>query len=385
MDEVAAKLAQISRSLSVPGGDDGSLLGGSLGRLIFKAGAPNAVGGDLARQIHLSACPDLTYSNGLAGSLWFVRHLSKRKIVDEQCFVDEEVYGLTLKRAISLIAEGDFDPLHGAIGLALFALEGDEICEPQLLCRFVEALAAEASGDEGSKSWRYLGLRSSEDYSERMAVSMGMAHGHFGVMAFLLKCAEKGLDSPLVAELLRQTAQFAVDSCAACEDIQGEPRVPAMIVDGEYMLGRRMAWCYGDLSSAYTLLRVAEYLGVNEWRELALNILIRCAECREPDAYPMRDASLCHGTAGASYLLGKLFRATNNMAFKAASENLLMETLAFGRYGRRAGGYRYFDGHRLVPRRGLLEGAAGIGLALRAHLQGFDVESTSWDACLLLS
>ncbi len=299
--------------------------------------------------------------------------------------MDQEVYGLTLNHAIGLIAEGDFDPLHGAIGLALFALEGDEICEPQLLCRFVEALAAEAIGDEGSKSWRYLGLRSSEDYSERVAVSMGMAHGHFGVMAFLLKCGERGLDSPLVDELLRQTAQFAVESCAACEDAQGEPRVPAMIIDGQYMLGRRMAWCYGDLSSAYTLLRVAEYLGVTEWREQALNILIRCAEHDEPDAYPMQDASLCHGTAGASYLLGKLFRATGKPVFKAASETLLVQTLAFGRHGRRAGSYRYFDGSRLVPRRGLLEGAAGIGLTLRAHLQDFDVDSTSWDACLFLS
>lgn len=385
MDDVATKLAQISRSLRVPGGEDGSLLGGRLGRLLFAAGAADSGDEDLARGVNFSAYSDLTYSSGLAGCLWFVRHLARRKNIDERCLVDEDVYALLLEHAIGLLAEGDFDPLHGAIGIALFALEGDEICEPQLLSRFVETLAAEAIGDGASKSWRYLGLRSDEDYSGRMAVSMGMAHGHFGVMAFLLKCAEKGLNSPLVEELLHQAGQFAVDSCAACAEVHGEPRVPAMIIDGQYMLGRRLAWCYGDLSSAYTLLRVAEYLGINAWREQALNILIWCAENNDREAYPMRDASLCHGTAGASYLLGKLYRATNEPVFKTASEDLLMQTLAFGRHGRWAGSYRYFDGRRLVPRRGLLEGAAGIGLTLRAHLQDFDANSTGWDACLLLS
>jgi hypothetical protein len=98
--------------------------------------------------------------------------------------------------------------------------------------------------------------------------------------------------------------------------------------------------------------------------------------------------ALCHGAIGAGHIFNRLWQATAEPRLDDAARFWLAQGLAMRRPAGRLGGFHAVvsDGTgqstRRVAFRGLLMGAAGLGLALLAATT--DVEP-SWDRLLLLS
>ena len=102
----------------------------------------------------------------------------------------------------------------------------------------------------------------------------------------------------------------------------------------------------------------------------------------------VKDAGLCHGSAGNLHLFNRWFQATGEPAFRTAALGYLDRTLAFRDPSR---GFTGFWSSALAneehpldydPAPGLVEGAAGVGLAM---LSCMDTTDPSWDRFLLLS
>jgi hypothetical protein len=100
------------------------------------------------------------------------------------------------------------------------------------------------------------------------------------------------------------------------------------------------------------------------------------------------DAPLCHGAIGVGHVFNRIYQATGEPALGEAASLWLERGLAMRRPGGRLGGFHSVmvgpEGEitRRIAYRGILEGAAGIGLALLAATTEVEPE---WDRLLMLS
>ncbi len=149
----------------------------------------------------------------------------------------------------------------------------------------------------------------------------------------------------------------------------------------------RLAWCYGDPGIAATLLATARAVGEPDWEKEAIAIGLHSAARPEATAL-IRDAGLCHGSAGLGHLFNRLYQATGEERFAEAARHWLLHVMSFQVRGEGVAGYRAWEvnpetkepGWR--PDAGFLEGATGIGLALLGAVSNVD---PAWDRVLLLS
>jgi lantibiotic modifying enzyme len=128
-------------------------------------------------------------------------------------------------------------------------------------------------------------------------------------------------------------------------------------------------------------------VGEPEWETEALEIA-RCAAAGPPEEAGVVDAGFCHGATGLGHVFNRLYQATGDATLRRAARFWFERSLAMRQPGRGVGGFqaltarddgtKYWDDED----RGILTGAAGIGLALLAAATPIEPE---WDRMLLVS
>jgi hypothetical protein len=101
----------------------------------------------------------------------------------------------------------------------------------------------------------------------------------------------------------------------------------------------------------------------------------------------VRDAGLCHGSAGVAHIFHRLLHATGEDLFENASRRWYRLTLNRRRPARPVAGFPAWstdDAGRIAwrPDPGVLEGAAGVALTLLSATTPLE---PAWDRALLLS
>ena len=97
------------------------------------------------------------------------------------------------------------------------------------------------------------------------------------------------------------------------------------------------------------------------------------------------DAGLCHGTAGIGHVFYRMWWNTKMPEFKKAANYWFEQTLKMAKFEDGLAGFKAWHTPEYggwVNTYGILEGIAGIGLALLSYYH--EIEPT-WDECLLLS
>ncbi|MNY12815.1 Lanthionine synthetase C-like protein [compost metagenome] len=155
--------------------------------------------------------------------------------------------------------------------------------------------------------------------------------------------------------------------------------------DGRTGIKSRLAWCYGDVGIAITILRAGILTGNEEWREKAVEVLELNAKRRELKANQILDAGLCHGAAGLAFMFGEAGKLSQNAVLMETATYWLEQTLAFDTHPDGIAGYKtYFEGQNEVfyyPAAGFLEGVSGVGLGMIGILVP---EASGWKECLFL-
>ncbi|WP_190139497.1 lanthionine synthetase C family protein [Streptomyces longispororuber] len=217
-------------------------------------------------------------------------------------------------------------------------------------------------------------------------LNLGLAHGISGPLALLSLARRQGvavdgqyLAARTVVAALRGAAYTDeygpgwADYASREQWRRGTP-VPAP---------RRAAWCYAAPGIARALQLAGDAFGEPSWTALAEDAVR--AVVRAPIAqWRLRDEGLCHGVAGALALL-RHFADGPVGGLVAPARDALVERLLAAFDPERPFGYavpvRGSDTGGDYP--GLLEGAAGIALALNDYA---DREpSLPWDAALLVA
>jgi len=205
--------------------------------------------------------------------------------------------------------------------------------------------------------------------------NFGLAHGISGPLALLAQALRRGITVDGQHEAIKTICAW-LDSWRV--DTPSGHRWPYMITRDEMRsrpehvqhsgANRRPSWCYGTAGIARSLHLAALALDDDHRRQSAEDALISAVTDPAQDAL-VNDASLCHGYAGLARITA---RATTDATRPSATR---LHALT-GDLLHRARAQPVPDGP------GVLEGAAGVGLAA---LAAATEPATGWDTCLLIT
>jgi hypothetical protein len=284
---------------------------------------------------------------------------------------------------------GPFHLMDGLVGIGVYGLE--RLPSPaggRLVTEAIARLEERGEHRDGGITWT-TPPRMLPDPWHRVAPfgrhDLGMAHGVAGVISFLARACGAGFDRPARTLLEGAVTWLRAQSLAggrgsgAC--------YPAWTAPGTGDTGpARTAWCYGDPGVAVSLAAAGTALERDDWLDAAL-VLARDTTQRPLTETGVLDGGVCHGAGGLGVVFGRLYQATADPALAERARFWFRHTLALARPGRGCGGYSAWrHPHEATGRwdddPGLLEGAAGVGLALLAAATPL---APAWDRLLLLS
>jgi lantibiotic biosynthesis protein len=329
------------------------------------------------------------FFGGFTGVAWVMEHLEGRLLEsdgeDPNQAIDE-----ALKVHLTLSPwRGDYDLITGLVGIGVYTLARlprQTACD--CLESVIDRLDETAERTTPGITW-FTAPELLSPYLRKLCpkghYNVGLAHGVPGVITLLGQvCATADKRLRAARAKARPLLDGAVAWLLAQQPQDRTQSFPYWIGPAVPLTPSRLAWCYGDLGIAAALLRAARCVKEPAWEREALMIARRAAE-RSANKSDVKDCGLCHGAAGVAHLFNRLFQATDEPWLGAAARFWFERTLEMRRPNRGVAGFAAFRRRgkkRWIAAPGILEGAAGIGLALLAATTPIEPK---WDRMLMLS
>lgn len=255
-----------------------------------------------------------TFCNGLAGAGWLFHYLNKRNILqlDSTVFF-EDIDSVVLDHTREMLAQKNFDPLHGSIGTGLYFLERkNEV----ILKEIIFALQDAADNTDRYISWKR------PDYTDKKVLiyDMGLAHGNAGIIYFLTKCFQENILPGMCRSMALSAINFYMANLQDAA-VYGS-HFPVKLDVSDYKNNTRkqgysrLAWCYGDLGVLHTLLYAAKALNEKTTVQKITDLILQTTTRKAEEETSVTDACFCHGASGNSYLYQLLARQIKDPALK---------------------------------------------------------------------
>lgn len=285
----------------------------------------------------------------------------------------------------------DYDVMQGLSGIGRYLLHFKEDPEmrmalTQVLEYMVELCGYKERQDTRIPGWyispdRLISSSDQELYPEGY-FNCGVSHGIPGPLALLSLAHLQGVEVEGGREAIRSIAEWLMQF--TIRDEYG-PYWPAHLSWHEQAAGAaslspsREAWCYGGPGVARTLWLAGQALGEPVWRQAAIDSFLGTA--RRPERlWNLHSATFCHGDAG-------LLQMTQRMIADAGISELLplrdrlVDRIVDSFDPNAPYGFEELESGEKLHFAGLLDGAAGVALALLAVTQDREPE---WDRVFLL-
>lgn len=328
---------------------------------------------------------DYSMSGGVAGIGFTFQHLRNIGLLNKE----EDMNLSELDDFINLGIDRDFkngnwDPLHGMVGLGIYFLERHkETGDEKYLEKIVNYLAKMRTDVKEHKVWITpgYGKYSNDNYN------FGMAHGMPGILSFLAQVYARGIKQQEIRGMILSCLPFLLKyEYGEDEDHCFPTSIEIEKKDEEQKQGSRLAWCYGDLCMANALVHCGRVLKNDSLKTHGINIALKTTK-RNFESAGCLDAPFCHGSVGLVHQYQRFYHLTGNEVFKYAVDAWVNQTLKdHYKPGEGVGGYsfRYMNEHTNLfeykPMYGLLEGGAGIALVWLYYL--CDIKP-DWDIVFL--
>ncbi|HEU4951013.1 MAG TPA: lanthionine synthetase C family protein [Holophagaceae bacterium] len=345
-------------------------------------------------EAHLEAAADLLpwlgefpgLFGGYAGTAWALDHALGMGLLDAEEDLNEAIDEALLAELERRPFVGLCELITGVSGFGLYGLDRRGRGRGPAISRAaVEVLGLMAERAQDRITWfnapEALNPMALETHPEGCH-NLGLSHGVPGAIGFLAEASAAGIAE--ATPLLEGSVAWLLDQA---QDHPNGSRFGYTVEPGKRSHGSRLAWCYGDLGIAAVLLLAARCAGRADWEAEALALAKGCAR-RAQDTAGTVDAALCHGSIGNAHVFHRLWQATGDPELEAAALGWLRHGLALRRPGQPIAGFQSWRAPKdpsseadFVPDPSLLEGAAGIGLALLAFLAP---QEPAWDRFLLI-
>lgn len=317
-----------------------------------------------------------SFCSGLSGLLWAAFHLSGRgapALEPDWEEVEDFLTGAMKEYA----GKNDFDFLHGANGIFYLLLEHHKAVPFGVLEEHIERLHAFAlPGREGALAWEsVVDIR-----SPKKVYNLSLSHGMSSTIILLAEFLRQFPGHARATALLEGAVLFLLQSKNGAG--QAASLFPNYVSHQPYARQSRLGWCYGDLGIGLALKKAAGALGRQDWDREADSIFLHAARRLDLQEGHVRDASLCHGSAGIAHIFNRMYQETGLAALQSTALYWYEQTLRLASFEDGPAGYKLYKGEgEWKNETNLLEGIAGIGLALMAAI---DAQPPSWDRSLLI-
>lgn len=215
--------------------------------------------------------------------------------------------------------------------------------------------------------------------------NFGIAHGIPGPLALLALAWQAGLVVPGQREAMERIVEWLLTWCSS--DDHGI-RWPTTVTLDQHR-GRTAvqassvaSWCYGLPGIARAIQLAGTALDRPDWNQVADRTMVSLLRRPEGQLH-LRSAALCHGWAGLLQVATRIAADSPDGAASQVAELAAERTLDLFDPSA-AFGYRFPTSGSSQEGPGLLEGGAGVALALHGYATGRP-PLTHWDAALLIA
>lgn len=312
---------------------------------------------------------------------WLLNHLNKHGFIEAEVADYFEEINLSLFEFMQRSLQKDnYDFLHGSLGIAHYFLTVENQTNKHFLMEFAGNFYKSALQNEnGGLKW----ISVLDFDSKKKGYNISMSHGISSIISVFSKIYSKGIEKGITSRLVEGAVSYLLNQ--KLPPNQYNSIYPNFALESTDKLhSSRLAWCYGDLGISVALWHASQALGRKDWEQEAVDTILHASKRRGLVENGVVDAGLCHGTAGIAHIFNRMYGYTGLEELKEASNYWFAETLKMARFEDGLAGFKAWQGNERgwVNEPGLLEGIAGIGLALISAVS--DIEP-AWDECLLLS
>jgi lantibiotic modifying enzyme len=317
---------------------------------------------------------DCSYCSGLAGIGIAIHEVGKMNIID----ID---WGTIIKEFIPYIytafdqtlASDNFDFLYGSTGLALFLLKFNEQNEHDEYLRvYISKIEARSTLD---KSGRRLDQHDLND-PEFFGSNLGLSHGIPAILLFLQRAHNSNFMRKKCRSLIMEFLQFFTH-CINDDTVKSV--FPSFVTSDRYDKPEsRLAWCYGDIGIASTLLQIDQEFDLPEIKAIAIKALDKAIlRAATNEQFSVNDPFFCHGSCGIAQVYKRSYLYTGFERYLEAEQFWLNHMLSYlERHDIKQETEK--ENHKIE----LLNGYTGTNLVLLSALTGMHTE---WDTLFLLS
>jgi lantibiotic biosynthesis protein len=285
-----------------------------------------------------------------------------------------------------------YDFLHGALGYGYYFLYHKySPNRNEVLYNLVANLNEIAVVEDTCVKWcDFLYERNEHKQRRNMRIvdknkfNLGLSHGIPSITAFLAKLLKENIHADLTRFLLEGSINFLLNAQIKNPKISLYPYGISKTDVTQNNSAPRLGWCYGDQGIATTLYLAGKSLCSSELIREANRIMEFATKRKDLQVNSINDCGLCHGSSGVAHMFTRFYWETQNSLYKAASDYWIEQSLKMAIHKDGVAGYKRWSGkdQGYIIDYGLLEGVAGIGLAL---LSSMSAEPLPWDELLLIS
>ncbi len=320
--------------------------------------------------------PYAPYCAGISGACTGIDFLYRHQYEEDEMpfdFVDTEIDDYLYRAYTEALQKGNLDFLHGAVGMGFYYLE--RIKSGQVSFRAQTDLLLHYLREHAIREGKRIKWRQGE---EDKGFNISLSHGMSSIVVLLSRLLENGgSDEVDIKELLQGAVHYILDQ--EIDASQYGSLFPYASKENGDIKMSRLAWCYGDLGIGIGLLSAAKALADPSLEHKALSIFDFCAYRRDLVENMVSDTSICHGTSGIAIIYNDLYQKTGNEQYRETAQYWLEQTVKL--YREKKIFYLTDQDQYDSQRMSLLEGKAGVGLALlNVH---FNI-SSDWPGFLLL-
>ena len=269
----------------------------------------------------------------------------------------KQLDGLLEDRLREHLAARNFERTSGALSCGTYFLRRlphSESARP-LLEELLSALVQERQGDEASGYyWLCYVIAEPRAYT-------GLSHGSAMILSFLADLHAAGVRPDTCAGLLRHGITWLL--AARIDSDQYLSSFPLWAGKMEYT--NNLCLIYGDLGTAYGLLRAAAALADEDAQEAAIAVVRRTLPRHNMAQTHIQDASVFYGAAGTYLLYDAIYRQTQVPEFAVAADYWLARIPELATQENEYLGFSpQFYAHYPAAQLGVSFGLVGIGLTL---------------------
>lgn len=294
--------------------------------------------------------------SGIAGYGWVLSKMKNKNLeIEEEYF--EALDAILAESLLEEASKNYYDFLHGGFGIALYFIERYKSKKNKsteaVLTGFSNTLIEKINTNPEVL------FSSDSENPDQKYFYFGLAHGISGTLNFLVYLSTILENAnPAIQEAITKTVGFM--NTYKVYDNESKQFYPGQVLTADSTITKaRLGWCQGDLGIANAILNSGSFLNDTNLKEDG-NALIHATTNITVKESLVNDFALCHGSAGillqyyvASKKTSSPYPATTAIWY----ENLKKQTNDFTEF-------KSFFIDRYVAETNILNGAAGLGLAL---------------------